>query len=138
MFDFYWKQIYLEGGFLFSLVSKPVSAPEDLRGFLMRVQRTSVESISMEWFDVDRDDHARKAQEGGELGIRIARGARGWEVVYTAFLTDISLRIMTRGGGCLFGPFASAPRPLWRIRILKGSHITWPVVGEGRVATPPN
>jgi hypothetical protein len=129
----YRKQIYLEDGFLFSLVSKPAGERTDIVGFGFVAERTSTHSFSWEWFNVDGDDRAKKIQEGGELGIRIERGPLGWEIAHTELLTDISLRLMPRQEqGCLASLIFPRPwKPLWRIRILKGSHVTWPFAERG-------
>jgi hypothetical protein len=138
-FSGFQKQIHLEGGFFFGLDSRPADQRTGLVGFGMRAGRATAHTFSWEWFNLDGEGRAKKLQEGGNLRIRLGRGVRGWEVAYTEFLSDISFRIFpSEGRGCLAGLVLPSPGPLWRIRIHKGSHVTWPLVGAGADAAPPN
>jgi hypothetical protein len=137
LFDFYRKRVRLEGGFFFELVWKPTRERRELVGFGLSGQRTTANTFSWEWFNFDGDERAKKLQEGGELRARTDKGPRGWEVVETEFVTDISLRLRTRTLGCLLG-MIFPPKTLWRIRLLRGSHIAWPLTNGDTSASPPN
>jgi len=134
-FEHYRKRIQLEHGFFIEQISTPYRERKDLVGFGLKAQCTNADTFSWEWFNIIDDEHAKKNWEGGELRIRLAHGAKVLEVARTEFLTDVSLRLMTEGGGCLLG-LLIPPRSLWRIRILKGSEITWPLVNEEGEAAP--
>ncbi|MGI8924144.1 MAG: hypothetical protein ACR2HJ_08935 [Fimbriimonadales bacterium] len=69
-----------------------------------------------------------KLQESGELGIVMANSGGASEMIRTEFLTDISIRV------------ARFPKDLvemyiadWRVRIAKGSVVTWPSLINGKV-----
>jgi hypothetical protein len=96
-------------------------------GFGLMGQREDEQTFSWEWFNVDGPSHATKIQEGGELGIKIKRTQVGPEIVYTEFLTDVSLRVLRFSLGI-------DPRdPDWRINIARGSYVTWPSKVKGEV-----
>ncbi len=100
-------------------------------GFGMAAEHETTPVFSWEWFTVDGREHATKLREGGELRIEVARGQAGWEVAYTEFLTDVSLRMRD--------PKAVQDSvPWWRVRIARGSHVTWPSADEHAEPTSPN
>ena len=140
LFDFYIKQIYLEGGFLIRLYSRPVSDRKNLGVALSAQKAPANNTHSFEFFALEGEERAAHPTNG-EMRINMARGPKGWEVAYTEFLTDIDLRIHTDdmvNPGCLLGIFSSIPGPLWKVRILRGSYIHWPLVAEAVDAAPPN
>lgn len=125
IFNFYLKQLQLDGGFLVELVSKPTSPRMDLIGFGLRGRRTVTITSSWEWYCLSGDAHARHLQQPSELAVRIAEGPRGSEIAYTEFLSDAVLRIYSKAPGCLLGIIVP-PSEIYRIRILRGSYINWP------------
>lgn len=66
------------------------------------------------------------------------RGRSGWEIGYTEFLTDVSLRMKAKDEIGLFGDKRMDPEPRWRVWIAKGSHVTWPSVDERAEPAPLN
>lgn len=88
-------------------------------------------TFSWEWFTVNGSrEYAAKIQEGGRLRIGVERGRSGWEIGYTEFLTDVSLRMKAQDEGGPFEATRSEWGPRWRIRIIKGSRVAWPSVDE--------
>ena len=130
----YRKRIHLGGDFCFDLVDRPSARRETLAGFGLVAERGATPTFSWEWFEVgDEQERATKLQEEGELGIRLERATSGdWEVGYTEFLTDVSLRMEPREGAGRrdFGPG-------WRVRIVEGSHVSWPSADEVSGSVPP-
>jgi hypothetical protein len=120
----------------------PTASPAEKTGFGITGNRTDItNSFSWEWFNVlgagdlsvqlapgaGREFRAVKLQEGGELGIVINEINGAWEVTWTKFLTDISLRIKRMNVDQPSGP------PSWRIKIFKGSIIAWPSLVNEKV-----
>lgn len=129
----YRKRIHLDGDFCFDLVDRPVGRRGALIGFGLVAERGATPTFSWEWFDVgDEQKRATKLQEDGELGIRLERAASGdWEVGYTEFLTDVSLRMEPREGARR-GDSGSG----WRVRIVEGSRVSWPSADEASGSAP--
>lgn len=119
----YRKRVHLEGGFYFDLADSPVARRRALVGFGLVAEHEGAPTFSWEWFNVgEEQERATKLQEEGELGIRLEQGRSGdWEVGYTEFLTDVSLRMEPEEGA---GRRGSEPR--WRVRIVEGSRVSWP------------
>ena len=116
---YYRKSVGLTGPFSFSIDEHPGRTLAEVKGFGLKGERSDVQAFSWEWFNVTGLTEAVKLQEEGRLAIEIAQAPKGWEIVSTKFLTDVSLRV-TRFDG---DPFKE---PSTRILIRKGSWITWP------------
>lgn len=116
----YRKKVRLDDVFSFEMVETPSGGPNDMKGFGLTSAQKGEVRFCWEWFDVVAPGRAKKLQEGGELAIEVAPARLGWEVVKTEFLTDISIRLFNMGL-----PF-DLEKPLWRVRILKGSTMRWP------------
>lgn len=130
----YRKRIHLDEDFYFDLVDRPSARRTALSGFGLAAERETVPTFSWEWFNVGDDgERATKLQESGELSIALARGRSGnWEVGYTEFLTDVSLRTEPKQGTGW-----GAPGPQWRVRIVEGSRVSWPSADEVSGSAPP-
>lgn len=102
------------------------------RGFGLSVERTDMKTVCWEWFSVDGPTHAKKLQETGELGFRVAKVGGIWQKVRTDFLTDISMRLWRDAGTPDGFPKEKVP-PVWRVKIRKGSYIKWPCLVNGRI-----
>jgi hypothetical protein len=105
-----------------------------IRGFGMNVDYEEKGSRGCwEWFDVINESQSKKLQETGELGIRFGAIGERWEVVYTAFMTDISFRIELKE------PNESNQDLIkWRFNIRQGSYLKWPaLVNEEVVMAEP-
>lgn len=116
---YYRKSIGLTGAFSFSIDEHPAKKVEELKGFGFKGERSDVQAFSWEWFNVTGPTEAVKLQEEGRLAIEIAQAPKGWEVVRTEFLTDVSLRVTRFDGDPI-------KEPSTRILIRKGSWIEWP------------
>jgi hypothetical protein len=81
--------------------------------------RDDVRTFSWDWFVVDRPGHATKLQESGQLSFDTMKTSTGIEIHHMVFLTDVSLRVDRQSD-------PSALNPAWRIKIFKGSSISWP------------
>ncbi|MFI5385986.1 MAG: hypothetical protein ACHQ50_07680 [Fimbriimonadales bacterium] len=94
-------------------------------GFGMVVKRDDTATFCWEWFHVDKPGHATKLQETGELAFSVTKAGL---IARTSFLTDVSIRV---------NPMSDAPgaNPKWRVKILKGSTITWPSLVNGKVVS---
>jgi beta-lactamase regulating signal transducer with metallopeptidase domain len=115
------KRIKLTDEFDIGMAEFPTTNYEDKVGFSITAKRTDIQCFSWEWFTIRDGNRAVKLQEGsGELGIDLREVNGAWEVTRTEFLTDISLRILRLGVDQPGSP------PYWRIKIFKGSSITWP------------
>ena len=131
----YRKRIHLDGDFYVELVDKPSARRGASPGFGFVAGHEATPTFSWEWFTIgDGRERATKLQEEGELGIRLEKGRSGdWEVGYTEFLTDVSLRMEPKEGA---GRKGSEPR--WRVRITEGSRATWPSADEAAGRLPPS
>jgi hypothetical protein len=114
------KRIKLTDEFDIGMGEMPTVTLGETGGFSMTAKRTDIQSFSFEWFNIRDGNRAVKRQEGGELGIDLKAVNGEGEVTRTDFLTDISLRILRMGVD------QPGSRPYWRIKIFKGSRITWP------------
>lgn len=122
--DLYDKRIELGDHFNFGLVDSSDRHGEE--GFGLCGLRDDEETFSWDWFNVDHPGHANKLQESGELSFDTKKTPNGTEINRMEFLTDVSIRVSRR----------TDPNPLnfaWRIKILKGSVITWPALVNGEV-----
>lgn len=121
------KRIDLDHGFYIQMAECGEPTREEISGFGLTSGRVGYRS-SWEWFDVDRESHAVKRQELGEMKFTpVALGAR-WEVGRTEVAKEISFRVFG------FDPTAvlrNAPR--WRIQVKEGSYIDWPSAANGGV-----
>lgn len=131
----YRKRVHLDGDFYLELVDRPVARRGALTGFGLAAERETTPTFSWEWFDVGAgQERAKKLQEDGELGIGLEPGRSGdWEVGHTEFLTDVSLRVEPKEGA---GRSDAGPR--WRVRIFKGSSVTWPSAEEAAGHSSPS
>jgi hypothetical protein len=111
------KAVVLEGPFAFALSVAPKRDPS--RGFALSAQKSDEKGwFSWDSFRVDREGHAVKFQESGELGFSTGRTESGTDIIRTEFLTDVSLRL---------GRLKEGPRNFrLRVRILAGSIVYWP------------
>jgi len=76
-------------------------------------------------FTIDREEHATKLQETGELNFDAKKVDSRWEISRTDFLTDVTFRVK------LYETDGHKSYPKWRITILKGSYVSWPsLVGD--------
>ena len=122
----YDKYISLGSGFALCRPETPEKSRSAVSGFGLTLERNGPPgSFSWEWFVVESSTRARKLQEGGRLGIRIAKTALGYELSRTDFLTDVSMRAQT-----VTDPPGSVR---WRALISKGSSVVWPTVRNGKV-----
>ncbi len=113
------KSICLTGPFSFSIDEHPGRTLADVKGFGLKAERDDVQSFSWEWFNVVSPTEAVKLQEEGKLAVEIAQAPKGWEVLRTEFLTDVSLRITRFDGD-------PVKEPSTRVTIRKGSWVEWP------------
>lgn len=123
----YDKTIRFEDGFVLKLHDDLKPREKRAFGFGLSAGREATQTFSWEWFEVDRTGLARKRQERGRLQLGFERVDDRDEIVSMEFLTDVSFRIKFQGGGCLFGqawPFVGSQ---WRINVMKGSCIRWPL-----------
>lgn len=118
---YYRKSVCLNGPFSFCIDEHPGKIAGDVKGFGMKAERDDVHSFSWEWFNVTGPTEAVKLQEEGRLAIEIGQAPKGWEVLRTEFLTDVSLRITRFDGDPIMEPST-------RILIRRGSWIAWPEV----------
>jgi hypothetical protein len=88
-------------------------------GFGLTGDRDDVPTFSWDWFVVDRPGHATKLQESGKLSFDMMKTSTGTEIHHMVFLTDVSIRVDRQSD-------SSALSPAWRIKIFKGSSISWP------------
>lgn len=98
----------------------------DHGGFGLTGDRDDVTTFSWDWFVVDRPGHATKLQESGELSFDTKKTPNGTEINHMQFLTDVSFRVYRRD-------HHDPLNPPWRIKIFKGSDISWPVLLDGVV-----
>lgn len=119
------KRINLDHGFYIQMAECAATTREGIGGFSLTPGRAGYRS-SWEWFDADRDSHAAKLQESGELTfIPVAVGST-WEVGRMEVQKEVSLRVF---GWDPTAQFRNAPR--WRIQLKAGSYIEWPSLGDG-------
>ena len=121
------KWIPLTDAFSLGLSTRRPTDPA-IGGFAFAGSKSDLQTFSWDWFKVDGPDHATKLQESGELRFALANPCVLWEIVETEFLTDISIRIVR------FGAENPVNSTSWRIEILRGSHVRWPCVVDGRVS----
>ncbi|HEY0867725.1 MAG TPA: hypothetical protein VGE01_10115 [Fimbriimonas sp.] len=121
------RKISVDEMFVLSHAVGLVGEREKLLGFGLSLGRREEQVFGWDWFNVVDSDHATKLQETGELTIRIALTDRGWDVVRTDFLTDVSLRAVR-----MMMPLAF--EPAWRVVVRRGSWMEWPgLTSDGRV-----
>lgn len=121
----FFKRIDLNKDFYFDMTELPTTDLAHLDGFGLVIQHRNLRSFCWEWFYVDREKHATKLQETGELAFDVKKVGSRWEVTRTDFLTDVTFRVK------LYGPNKHNSDPKWRITILKGSYVNWPsLVGD--------
>jgi hypothetical protein len=90
------------------------------------VRHSDYQTLSYESFRIETPTRAARPQKPGELGIELSEVApRRWEVTRTEFLTDIAIDVSHS---------AMIPRgsPYWRVVVLKGSNIAWPLLINGK------
>ena len=120
------RRIKLSAEFDIGLVDPPTTNLAEKTGFALTARRTDAKTSSWDWFNIEGNNRAVKLQEGGVLGIKIEEANGAWEITRTDFITDVSLRIIISG--------VDAPlSPRWRIKIFKGSNITWPSIVNDKV-----
>jgi hypothetical protein len=98
-------------------------------GFGLTGKRDDVRTFSWDWFVVDRPGHATKLQESGELSFDTTKTTNGTEINHMRFLTDVSIRVDRFGN-------ADPQNPAWRIKIFKGSSISWPATACSETQPP--
>jgi hypothetical protein len=118
------KRIQLTPEFAIELVDG-IGDSKVKSGFGIKGEKKNTNYYSWEWFLVDEGKLAVKLQEKGTPGIEIKNVSIGTEITRIDFLTDISIRLLS-------GPHLKRP-VFYRIKILKGSSITWPSVVNGKV-----
>jgi len=121
------KTIRLTDEFTIRMSESPVANVSDKTVFGISAQRTDIPTFSFEGFILRDSKHAIKKPEGEELGIDLRQVNGDWEITRTEFLTDVSLRITRLNVDPPGSP------PYWRIKISKGSTITWPSITNGKV-----
>lgn len=121
------RQIHVAEGFYISLSAASAPRPERMNGFGLGARRSDTPTFSWEWFVVKGNTLACKLQERGELEIQIGATSRGWEVVSTKLVTDVSLRILLMPIACLLGLafVIKGPQVQWRVNLRKGSYVNW-------------
>jgi hypothetical protein len=112
----------------FSLImSDPVTEwAANKEGLTFTVQHTDFQTSAYERFRIQTPVLARHTQDPVELGIAITEVApKRWEATRTEFLTDFSIEVSHSN---------MVPRgsPYWRVVILKGSHVNWPSLLNGK------
>jgi hypothetical protein len=98
----------------------------DHGSFGLTGERDDVKTFSWDWFEVRQPGHATKLQESGELSFDTKKTPNGTEINHMVFLTDVSIRVCRESDD-------HPLNPTWRIKIFKGSAITWPVLVDGEV-----
>lgn len=121
------KRVKLTDEFDIGMAEFPTNTMSEKVGFGITARRTDTVSFSWEWFVIRDANRAVKLQEGGELGIDLKEVNGAWEIARTEFLTDVSLRILRMGVDPPGSP------PYWRVKIFKGSRITWPSTINGEI-----
>lgn len=116
------KEIALGDHFKIEFPIVPFPDKASAKGFAINGRRDDLETSGWEWFQV-RFGEARKLQEGGTLGIKLAQIGPKVEIIETSFDTDVVLRLESD----------EDKRRKWRLKILKGSEITWPSLVDGKV-----
>ena len=119
------KRIKLTGEFDIGMAEFPTTNLAKKVGFGITAKRTDIQSFSWEWFTIGNSKRAVKLQESGELGIDLKSVNGAWEIARTEFITDVSLRIIRMGVDQPGSP------PYWRVKIFKGSSLTWPSTVNG-------
>ncbi|HSI73434.1 MAG TPA: hypothetical protein VK934_09675 [Fimbriimonas sp.] len=123
------KRIVLDGGFSFSFSSLPSLNKKRVLGFALVGELKGEDVSSFDWFNVVSETKAEMLQEPGTLQILTGPTPEGPDVLGTKFLSDVSVRLPRSA----HGPGAE---PSWRIRILKGSDIRWPILRGKEVVLP--
>ena len=119
------KRIDLDQDFYIQMAECAAPTREEIAGFSLSPGRGGHQA-NWEWFDTDRNYHAVKRQEAGELTfIPVALGST-WEVGRIEVKKELSLRVFG------WNPLAltrNAPR--WRIQVKEGSYVEWPSAASG-------
>jgi len=122
---FFSKRIDLNRDFYFEMAEFPETDLSDFEGFGLVIEHRNLRSFCWEWFNIDREKHATKLQETGELNFDAKKVDSRWEISRTDFLTDVTFRVK------LYETDGHKSYPKWRITILKGSYVSWPsLVGD--------
>ena len=120
----YSKTIKLDPVLRFGIADR---VEEVRKGFGIFADLEDRKTFSWEWFKVTGAESAAKLQESGSLRIRLVQTSNGLEIAYTAFETDVSIRLDP------IGEFRDPGNPKWRVNIAKGSEIYWPSLVGGNV-----
>ena len=119
------KKIDLNRDFYFQIAEYPEADPADTTGFGLVIEHRNLHTFNWEWFNVDRDRHATKLQETGEIAFDTQKVGAQWEITRTEFLTDVEFRVK------LYDSNSTQSILKWRVTILKGSYMNWPsLVGD--------
>lgn len=121
----YKETIALSDHFALSRPVNPEPTSKDLLGFGLTLERDDVDTFSWEWFNIDSPTQATKLQEGGVLGIKIAKTPAGYDIVRTDFQSYIGMRAADANNNSMVDR--------WRAVISKGSSIAWPVLKDGQI-----
>lgn len=122
---FFSKRIDFNRDFYFEIAELPKTDLADLEGFGLVIEHRNLRTFCWEWFNVDREKHATKLQETGELAFDAKKVGSRWEITRMDFLTDVTFRVK------LYERSGHKYNPKWRITILKGSYVNWPsLVGD--------
>lgn len=125
------QRIPLSNGFYLKLDSGRSEQP--FGGFGMAAGRDDQRTFCWEWFVVDHPGRARKLQESGTLGFRQEKIGDFWEIAFTRFDSEVSMRVFDSNALRLR---ITPDSPTWRVRILEDSHIVWPTLVGRRVLLP--
>jgi hypothetical protein len=119
------KQIALSEHFVLTYSEIPKPSKNLLNGFGIGVVKDNLPSFSWEWFRVVKPGQAMKIREKGRIGFSQVKVGKRWQIARMNFPVDISCRITNS--------INDHSRPRWRVKILKGSTITWPKLVKGKI-----
>jgi hypothetical protein len=117
---FFRKRFALNKDFYLGMSGFPETNLADLVGFGLVVEHRNLKTFCWEWFNVDREKHAIKIQETGELAFDAKKIGSGWQITRTDFLTDVTFRVM------LLKTNKHETDSKWRVTVMKGSYVNWP------------
>jgi len=122
--DYLEQRIPLSEGFYLKLNAGRDKAP--FIGFGIAAGKEDEVTFCWEWFNVEKQNRARKIQESGELEFQVEQVGEYWEIAQTRFVSDVSMRVIQWAT-------KSGHEPTWRVKIHKDSQIEWPTVARKKV-----
>ncbi|MES1227108.1 MAG: hypothetical protein ABUL72_00465, partial [Armatimonadota bacterium] len=119
------KAVSLSEHFVLSYSEIPRPSKALLNGFGFGVIKDNLPSFSWEWFRVVKPGQGNKIREKGVVRFTQAKVCKRWEIARMNFPTDITCRITNS--------INDHTPPRWRVKILRGSTITWPKLVKGKI-----